>query len=148
MTSVRDPYIDVNLFDEPDNQEENDDGIIFSTNAGEVAIEVNDQYVNHTSNKISVSDHILMIQCGYLLTRKNHEIKGLSKHKHFLQRICATSIGKSVPLRYPEAMFFHPFSGSCLTNQIQFWVHYHLLYYLKILLLLVSSPSNIIQETD
>ena len=71
-----------------------------------MAIEVNDQYVNHTSNKISVSDHILMIQCGYLLTRKNHEIKASSKYEHFIQRICATSIGKSVPLRSPEAMIF------------------------------------------
>ena len=75
MTSVRDPYIDVNLFDEPDNQEENDDGIIFSTNAGEVSIEVNDQYVNHTTKKISVSGHVLMNLCGSFLICKHHKSK-------------------------------------------------------------------------
>ena len=47
-----------------------------------------------------------MNQRGFLLTRKNNEIKELSKHKHFLQRIRATSIGKSVPLHYPEEMIF------------------------------------------
>ena len=51
MSSARDPYIHDNLFDEPENQEEIDDGIIFSTNSGEVVIEVNDQYIYHTSKK-------------------------------------------------------------------------------------------------
>ena len=52
MISARDPYIDVNLFDEPENQEENDRGLIWSTNNDEVAIEVNNQFINHTSKKI------------------------------------------------------------------------------------------------
>ena len=29
VTSAKDPYIDVNLFDEPENQEENDHSLIF-----------------------------------------------------------------------------------------------------------------------
>ena len=43
LTTARNPYIDINLFDELDYPEEIDDGIIFSTKAGEVATEVNDQ---------------------------------------------------------------------------------------------------------
>ena len=105
LTTARDPYIDVNLFDELNDPEEIDDGIIFSTNAGEVATQVNDQLIHPTSKQISVSGHDLVNQCGSLLTRKNLEIKGFSNHKYFLQRICATSIGK-VPIRYPEAMVF------------------------------------------
>ena len=38
--------------------------------------------------------------------KKKHDIKGSSRHKHFLQRICATSIGTSIPLIYPESTMF------------------------------------------
>ena len=106
LTTSRDVCIDVNLFDELDDPEEIDDGIIFSINAGEVATQVNDQLFHPTSKQISVSGHVLMNQCGSLLICKNHEIKGLSKHKCILQRMCATSIGKLVPLRFLEAMIF------------------------------------------
>ena len=47
-----------------------------------------------------------MNQCGSLLTRKNHQIKGSSRHHNLLQQICSTNIGHSVPLLQPEAMLF------------------------------------------
>ena len=81
LTTARNPYIGINLFDELNDPEEIDDGIIFSTNAREVATQVNDHLFHHSSKQISVCSHVLMDQCRSLLTHKNHEIKGLSKHK-------------------------------------------------------------------
>ena len=48
----------------------------------------------------------MLNQCGTLLTRKRHKIKGSSKHKLFLQKICATTIASSIPLMYHEAVLF------------------------------------------
>ena len=53
-----------------------------------------------------VSCHVLLNQCGALLTRSQHQIRGSSKHKYFVQGIVATSFGKSASLLYPEAMVF------------------------------------------
>ena len=47
-----------------------------------------------------------MNQCGTLLTRSKHQIKGSSKHNWFLQKIHSTSVGNSLPLLYPENMIF------------------------------------------
>ena len=62
-----------------------------------------------------VSGHVILNQCGSLLSRPNHEIKGSSKHNYFLQKIHSTSDGKSIPLLYPESMLFpsiFPFSDT------------------------------------
>ena len=47
-----------------------------------------------------------MNQCGLLLTRKKHQIRGSRKQKFFIQKLCAISKGTSVPLVYAEAMLF------------------------------------------
>ena len=60
-----------------------------------------------------VSGHVILNQCGSLLSRRNHDINGSSKHKFFLQKIHSTSDGESIPLLYPESMLFpsiFPFS--------------------------------------
>ena len=61
---------------------------------------------SETSNQNRVSGHVILNQCGSLLSRRNHDIKGSSKHKFFLQKIHATSDGESIPLLYPESMLF------------------------------------------
>ena len=55
---------------------------------------------------MTISGHVFMNFVGSLLTRKRHQLKSSSIHKYFLQRLVATSIGKSVSLLYPEAMLF------------------------------------------
>ena len=89
-----------------------------------------------------------MNQCRSLLTLKNFKIKESSKHKYFLQRICTTSIGKSVPLRYRGAMIFPSIfwkifdeSGSILGALPSALLS-------KLTVIWVLNPSNIIQETD
>ena len=57
-------------------------------------------------NQNRVSGHVILNQCGSLLSRRTHDISGSSKHKFFLQKIHATSDGESIPLLYPESMIF------------------------------------------
>ena len=80
-----------------------DGGEIPTTDAGECPYEISEENRNE---KLSVSGHVLLNQCGSLLTRRKHKLNGSSKHKYFLQRICASTIGISVPLVYPEGMMF------------------------------------------
>ena len=55
---------------------------------------------------ITINGHVILNQCGCLLTRKRHMIKGNNKHSYFIQKLCAISVGASIPLMYPEAMLF------------------------------------------
>ena len=58
--------------------------VIPTTNAGEFAspIEEETQY-GGTFGNIKISGHVLLSQCGTLLTRKKHQIKGSSRHHFF-----------------------------------------------------------------
>ena len=53
------------------------DPIIPSTDAGELAVTIREEV---PAKRVHVSGHILLNQCGTLLTRKKHQIKGSSKH--------------------------------------------------------------------
>lgn len=53
-----------------------------------------------------VSGHVLLNQCGSLLSRNQHEIKGSSKHHNMIHGLVSTNIGTAVPLVQPEAMLF------------------------------------------
>ena len=70
--------------------------------AGEQAYEVRELQAKGNY----ISGHVLLNQCGSLLTRRNHRIQGYSRQKNFLQRIAATSVGVSHPLLYMEASLF------------------------------------------
>ena len=81
--------------------------VIPTTNSGEVAHYVEETTIyGGSQGKLTISGHVLLNQCGSLLTRKKHELKGSSKHHFFLQRIVATSEGSSIPLMYPEGILF------------------------------------------
>ena len=81
--------------------------IIPTTDSGEIANEIEETTIyGGTQDKLTISGHVILNQCGSLLTRKKHELKGSSKHKFFLQKIVATSAGSSVPLMYPEGILF------------------------------------------
>ena len=77
---------------------------ISTTNAGEKAFTIRD--ANQVNNPNEVSGHVILNQCGSLLSRKDHEINGSSKHNFFLQKIHSTTDGLSIPLLYPESMLF------------------------------------------
>ena len=90
--------------DDPDFYDDFDscEDIIPTTDAGELAYTIKED-----GSEISrVSGHVILNQCGSLLCRSKHQIKGSSKHKFFLQKIHATSPGNSIPLLYPEHMLF------------------------------------------
>ena len=78
-----------------------------STNAGEHAITVEEDNINKGINEdITISGHVIMNQCGSLLTRKTHQIKGNRQQSFFIQKLCSTSKGSSIPLVYPEGLLF------------------------------------------
>jgi hypothetical protein len=94
--------------DEPDAYHEEDHeyfppDTIPTTDTGEMAQKIIEHDV---LNQNRVSGHVILNQCGSLLSRRNHDIRGSSKHKFFLQKIHATSDGESIPLLYPESMIF------------------------------------------
>jgi hypothetical protein len=74
-----------------------------TTNAGEFAFEVEEEIPD---DRVHISGHVILNQCGSVLTRKKHQIKGSKLQEWFLQRIVATLNGKSVSLLYPEGMIF------------------------------------------
>jgi hypothetical protein len=74
-----------------------------TTNAGEYAYEIEEEVPN---DRVHVSGHVVLNQNGTVLTRKKHQISGSSLHKFFLQKICSTSVGTSIPILYPESMLF------------------------------------------
>ena len=73
-----------------------------TTNAGEYAFQIE---LEETIGK-HISGHVLMNQCGSLLTRNNHPIIGFSNQKNFLQSIASTTVGETIPLLYLEGMLF------------------------------------------
>ena len=90
--------------DPPDIDEDfSDENIIPTSNAGCFPFEVEEEI---PTDRLHISGHVILNQNGTVLTRKKHQIKGSSVHKFFLQKICATNIGSSIPLLYPEAMLF------------------------------------------
>ena len=101
MTRTEDPDIDV------------DDDIEFdiafpTTDAGEIPrfISNDEDQDKSAHDNLHVSGHVVLNQCGTLLTRSKHQISGSSKHKFFLQKIHTTSPGNSMPLLYPENRIF------------------------------------------
>ena len=108
MTS-NDPDIDLVNDDVGNKNDQNLDltSNLPTTNAGELALTiVHETTYAGTFGNMIVSGHVLLNQCGTLLTRKKHQIKGSSKHHFFLQKIVATCHGSSVPLMYPEGVLF------------------------------------------
>ena len=97
-----------------DNEEEaiydNNDiehSIIPTTHAGET-----DYYIEGETKlggkfeKLTINGHVLLNQCGALWIRKTHQIKRSSRQNIFLQQLCATSQGSSIPIMYPEGIQF------------------------------------------
>lgn len=108
--SLENDYIDYvvdNLLDPGGGDELNELNVIPTTNAGIEALEIDHttEYAG-THGKYTIDGHVLLNQCGTLLSRKRHQIKGNKRHQHMLQKINATCSGKSVPLMYPESLLF------------------------------------------
>ena len=55
---------------------------------------------------ITINGHVILNQCGSLLTRKRHVVKGNTKQNYFIQKLCSKSVGETVPLMYPESTCF------------------------------------------
>jgi hypothetical protein len=101
VTRAEDPAIDVG-----DDDDDFEFGITLpTTDAGEVPVTIREEQ-SIQEGSTYVSGHVVLNQCGTLLTRSKHQIKGSSKHKFFLQKIHSTSPGNCSPLLYPEYMIF------------------------------------------
>ena len=74
-----------------------------TTDTGEFLFEIEEEI---PSDRVHVSGHVILNQNGSVLTRKKCQIKGSSIHKFFLQKICATNIGASIPILYSKSMIF------------------------------------------
>ena len=85
-----------------DEDEKDNNCVMPSTNSGDIAFNVEDKF-NSFQN---VDGHVILNQCGSLLSRKDSHLHGYRTQKHFLQRIASTVDNECVPLLYPEAMLF------------------------------------------
>ena len=101
LTTAQEPAIP---FDE---ENTNNVDMIPTTNQGQLArtIEETSEYAG-TFGNIKISGHVMLNQCGTLLTRKRHQIKPSSRHKFFLHKAVATCPSTTVPLMYPEGVLF------------------------------------------
>ena len=94
--------------DDPDTLNENEpeeieqQNIIPFTNAGETPLEVSEI----TPKVIYTRGHCIYNQWSSLLSRDHHHIQGSKNETHFIQNICATIPGESVPTLYPESTIF------------------------------------------
>lgn len=80
----------------------NDVTLIPTTDAGNMCVEVEQK----SGIGSYLSGHVILNQCGSLLSRLKDKIKGFSGQKNFLQRLCSTIKGESIPLAFPDAMVF------------------------------------------
>ena len=72
------------------------------TDTGDYACTIEEELPKGTS----VNGHVILNQCGSILSSKDITIEGYKYQKHFLQRIVSTTTGTSTPLLYPEGMLF------------------------------------------
>ena len=101
--SIEDIYYD-STNQESQNENHNLGSCMPSTHAGEFAYEIEDKTPQGQQH---ISGHVILNQCGSLLTRRGkYKMRGWNSQRHFLQRICATTMGDSIPLLYPEGMIF------------------------------------------
>ena len=73
-----------------------------TTDTGDYAYTIEEELPKGTS----VNGHIILNQCGSILSRKYSTVEGYKYQKHFLQRIVSTTTATSTPLLYPEGMLF------------------------------------------
>ena len=107
LTRSLDSDIPISNVDDICLDDQNLSNMIPTTNVGEIAHCVEQTTIyGGSQGKLTISGHVLLNQCGSLLTRQKHELKGSSKHHFFLQKIVATSNGSSIPLMYPEGILF------------------------------------------
>lgn len=65
---------------------------------------------------MKVSGHVIMNQCGCLLSRKEKDIIYYKYQKQFFQRIESVSNDRTFPLLYPESMVFPSIFWSMVPN--------------------------------
>ena len=83
-----------------------DEFYIPTTDAGDQPFQIEKNDDMQQTRGVNISGHVMLNFVGTVLTRERHLLKPSSIHKYFLQRIVATSIGKSVSLLYPEGVLF------------------------------------------
>jgi hypothetical protein len=74
-----------------------------TTVSGVEALEI--RHADYRESNYQVPCHIVLNQCGTLLVRRQHELRGSKKQQFFLQKLVSTS-STTIPLLYPEGMLF------------------------------------------
>ena len=104
VTSTFDCNVGEDAYDEDDIRDPN--AVPFS-DTGDVPIEIKGDYKKKGAYEdIDISGYTILNNCGSLLTRPLHLNKGSAKQNFFIQKITSTSIGKAIPLLFPEATLF------------------------------------------
>ena len=115
---IRSGEADDNFLDDSGSENGDDDDMEFyvpTTDAGELPFQIIEE---EPARGKTCSGHVLMNQCGSVLTRKAHELSTSTLHKYFLQNLCATHMGTSVPLIYPEGSLFPSIFYSMKDNSV------------------------------
>ena len=84
-------------------EDDNNDPILPTTDAGSLAYEVEDEI---PKVGVHVSGHNSLNGIGTLLTRREHAVQGSSIAKNMFQKIVSTTIGHPVSLIYPASTLF------------------------------------------
>ncbi|MGB0404839.1 MAG: hypothetical protein ACPGDB_01450, partial [Fusobacterium sp.] len=96
MYISREQYIDNDIY------EPMEDNIIPTTDTGDICVLVEED----ENNNDVIDGHVILNQCGSLLSRNDNHIRSYRTQKHFLQRIASIVNNETIPLLYPEAMLF------------------------------------------
>ena len=94
ILTPQDPTLDVT----PDNWNEHG---FSSTHAGDLPIAVEQGLKGER-----VDGHVIFNQVGGCVSRHNGSISGTSRQKHWIQSLCSSVSGHSIPLMQPEAALF------------------------------------------
>ena len=100
---------------EDDDYDDNND--IFPTTEAKIEAMIVDEVTNYSRKQGHyISRHVILNQCGSVLSRREHTISGSRRQKYFLQRLASSIYGKSMPLIYPEAALFPSIFWKMLTE--------------------------------
>ena len=72
-----------------------------STDTGDLPVDVETSLRSDT-----VSGHVIFNQAGRCVSRRNGQINGINREKHWIQSMCSTTPGQPCPLLQPEASLF------------------------------------------
>ena len=94
--------------------DEEDSFLIPATSAGDLPVEVFDETPKEA---VHIIGHVILNQCGSVLTRKKHELKGSSSHKYFHKGYVQRQMERQCHYFTQKECYFHLFSTTWSMRQ-------------------------------